>query len=106
MSCTISYQPQLESRTMQPIYLFGEPMKVKTRIGETLNLDGSYIKILIQDTWLYFQIISETKTTFSVIRLQPDNFIPNAFYVTDEKNKFHGLINDGAFTKGRNIYLF
>lgn len=94
------------SESKSPIYLFGEPVKYKTRIGDTLNLNGRYIRVLIQDKWLYFQIISETRTTFSVIRLQPDNDSPNTFYLTNDKNTFLGLINDGAFTKGRNIYLY
>lgn len=106
---TALYQSSVVSEpwsNMSPIYLFDEPVKIKTRIGEILDLNGRYIRVLIQNTWLYFQIISETKTTFSVIRLQPDNYIPNAYYLTDDKNKFQDLINNGAFTKGRNIYLF
>ena len=106
LSNSISYNDIESQEVIEPIYLYNKPMKIKTKIGHDLNLNGRYICVLVHQQWLYFQIISETNTTFSVLRLQPDNVIPNVFYLTDTKNKFNGLINDGAFTKGRNIYLF
>ena len=59
-----------------------------------------------KNIWIYLQIISETSTSFSVLRLQPDQYNERKFYLTDEKNKFHGLIKDGSLGKSRNIYLF
>jgi hypothetical protein len=90
------------------IYLPQESVLVKTKQNEKLNLNGRYIKLYItnKNIWIYLQIISETPTSFSVLRLQPDQYNERKFYLTDEKNKFHGLIKDGSLGKSRNIYLF
>jgi len=83
------------------------PTQVKTVIGENLNLNGRICKIhfVEKDVWMYLKIVSETLTSFSCVRLQQDQYNDQKFYVTDEKNKFHGIINDGSLTKGRIIYL-
>lgn len=56
--------------------------------------------------YIYIKLISETLTSFSGIRLQQDSFNNKKFYLTDEKNKWHGIISDGSFGKGRIIYVF
>lgn len=55
--------------------------------------------------WIYFQLTEETNTTFGGYRLQQDSYTPNKFYVTDEKNKWHGVLSDGPLTKGRKLYV-
>jgi len=84
-----------------------EPIQLKTVIGGDLNLNNRICKIhfVEKDVWMYLKIISETSTSFSCIRLQQDQYNNQKFYITDEKNKFHGIINDGSLTKGRIIYL-
>lgn len=53
-----------------------------------------------------YKVLSETPTTLSVIRLQQDTYNPNKYYLTDEKNKFHGIIHKGALTKGRTVKVY
>ena len=45
-------------------------------------------------------------TTISGIRIQQDQYDNNKFYITDEKNKWHGIITDGSLTKRRYIYVY
>ena len=64
------------------------------------------IEIPTKNERIYFIFIDETETSFSGIRLQQDQYNTNKFYLTDEKNKWHGIIKDGSFTKGRWINVF
>ena len=90
------------------VYLSNESSLVKTKENETLNLVDKIckVKILKRNEWIYFKFISETPKTFSGIRLQQDQYDNNKFYVTNEKNKWHGVISDGAFHKGRWISVY
>ena len=90
------------------VYLSNESSLVKTKENEPLNLVDKIckVKILKRNEWIYFKFISETPKTFSGIRLQQDQYDNNKFYVTNEKNKWHGVISDGAFHKGRWISVY
>lgn len=90
------------------IYLSDEFTKIHTSQGEYLNLDNRIcmVEIPSKNERIYFKYISETATTFSGIRLQQDQYNNKKFYLTDEKNKWHGIISDGSFTKGRWICVF
>jgi len=90
------------------VYLSNESFVVKTKENETLNLANKIckVKIVKRDVWVYFIFISESPKTFSGIRLQQDQYDSNKFYVTEEKNKWHGLVRDGAFHKGRRITVY
>lgn len=90
------------------VYLPNECSVVKTKPFVTLNLQNSICKVKIpsKNVWIYFKFISESNTTISGIRLQQDQYDNNKFYVTDEKNKWHGIIADGSLTKGRYIYVY
>ena len=90
------------------VYLSNESSPVKTKENEPLNLVDKIckVKILKRNEWIYFKFISETPKTFSGIRLQQDQYDNNKFYVTNEKNKWHGVISDGAFHKGRWISVY
>jgi len=90
------------------VYLPNECSVVKTKPFVTLNLQNSICKVEIpsKNVWIYFKFISESNTTISGIRLQQDIYDNNKFYVTDEKNKWHGIITDGSLTKGRYIYVY
>ena len=93
------------------VYLSSNPFdvtRVRTKENETLNLVNKICKVKIckKDVWIYFKFISESSKTFSGIRLQQDQYDNNKFYVTDEKNKWNGLVSDGAFHKGRQIFVY
>jgi hypothetical protein len=90
------------------IYLTDKCTKNHTSQGEYLNLHNRIcmVEIPSKNERIYFKFISETDTTFSGIRLQQDEYNHKKFYLTDEKNKWHGIISDGAFVKGRWIYVF
>jgi hypothetical protein len=90
------------------VYLPNECYAVKTKEHEPLNLVNKICKVKIskKEVWIYFKFISETATGFSCIRLQQDQYDNNKFYVTNEKNKWHGIVSDGAFHKGRLIYVY
>ena len=90
------------------VYLSNECDYVKTNLHVILNFQNRICKVEIpsKNVWIYFKFISETLTTISGIRLQQDQYDNNKFYVTDEKNKWHGIISDGSFTKGRWIYVY
>lgn len=90
------------------IYLSDEFTKIRTSQGEYLNLYNKIcmVKIPSKNERIYFKLISETATSFSGIRLQQDQYNNKKFYLTNEKNKWHGIISDGSFTKGRWIYVF
>jgi hypothetical protein len=90
------------------IYLSDDYTYIQTKKGEILNLNNRIckVKILSKNEWIYFKLIGETNTSFSGIRLQQDQYNNNKFYLTDEKNKWHGIITDGSFSKGRWIYVF
>ena len=89
------------------VNLSGEWSPVKTNQHVTLNLQNRICKVEIpsKNEWIYFKFISESSTSISGIRLQQDQYDNNKFYVTDEKNKWHGIITDGSLTKGRLIYV-
>lgn len=90
------------------IYIFDSaPLEIKSREGESLNLEGKICKTYIKskDTFIYFKFVGESFTGFSGIRLQPDQYNQNKFYLTDEKNIWH-IIEPGPFKKGRTIYVF
>ena len=82
--------------------------RVKTNQQVILNLQNRICKVEIpsKNVWIFFKFISESSTTISGIRLQQDQYNNNKFYVTDEKNKWHGIITDGSLTKGRWIYVY
>ena len=88
--------------------LSGEWSALKTNQHVTLNLQNRICKVEIpsKNEWIYFKFISESSTTISGVRLQQDQYDNNKFYVTDEKNKWHGIITDGSLTKGRWIYVY
>ena len=90
------------------IYLQNKPLLKKTRKGEPINMNNRICKVYIscKNVWIYFKLIRETNTTFSGIRLQQDQYDNNKFYTTDEINKWHKIITDGSFTKGRNVYIY
>ncbi len=90
------------------VYLSNESIRVKTNQDITLNLQNRICRVEIpsKNESIYFMFVSETPKTISGIRLQKDQYNNNKFYVTDEKNKWHGIITDGAFTKGRWIYVY
>jgi uncharacterized protein YgiM (DUF1202 family) len=90
------------------IYLNQEPSLVKTRLHEMLNLNNKICKLYVRNKneWIYFKLVEETPTTFSGIRLQPDQYNSQKFYLTDEKNKWNGILADQAFTKSRRIYVY
>ena len=83
-------------------------MVLKTDLDVMLNLQNRICKIYIKNKqeWIYFKVASETAKTLSGYRLQRDQYNNNKFYVTDEKNKWHGIITDGSFTKGRWIDVY
>jgi hypothetical protein len=90
------------------VYLEGEASLVKTKRGVELNLDGKICKVKIEETneWLYFKFTTHSNTTFGGIRLQQDQYDNNKFYLTDELNKWHGINQDGAFSKGRQVFVY
>jgi hypothetical protein len=90
------------------VNLSGEWSVVKTNQHVTLNLQNRICKVEIpsKNEWIYFKFITESSTSISGIRLQQDQYDNNKFYVTDEKNKWHGIITDGSLTKGRWIYVY
>ena len=91
------------------IYLEGEASLVKTKRGVDLNLDGKICKVGIgKETkyWLYFKFTEQTSDTFGGLRLQQDQYDKNKFYLTDELNKWHGINADGAFSKGRQVFVY
>ena len=90
------------------VYLSNESSPVKTKENETLNLVDKICKVKIskRKEWIYFKFESETNTGFSGIRLQQDQYDNNKFYVTNEKNEWHGVISDGPFIKGRRIIVY
>ena len=90
------------------IYLSDKITKIHTSQGEYLNLNDKIcmVEILSKNERIYFKFISETATSFSGVRLQQDQYNNKKFYLTDEKNKWHGIINNGSFTKGRWISIF
>ena len=90
------------------IYISDEFIYIQTKKYEALNLNNRICKVEIpsKNEWIYFKLIEETNTSFSGIRLQQDQYNNNKFYLTDEKNKWHGIITDGSFSKGRWIYVY
>ena len=90
------------------VNLSGEWSLVKTKKQVTLNFQNRICKVEIpsKNEWIYFKFISESSTSISGIRLQQDQYDNNKFYVTDEKNKWHGIITDSSLTKGRWIYVY
>ena len=90
------------------VYLSNDVDHIKTDLNVMLNLQNRICKIYIKSKqeWIYFKVASETLKTLSGFRLQQDQYNNNKFYVTDEKNKWHGIISDGSFTKGRWIYVY
>jgi len=90
------------------IYLTDEFTYIHTKKRQLLNLNNRIcmVEIPTKNERIYFKLISETNTSFSGIRLQQDKYNHKKFYLTDEKNKWHGIISDGSFSKGRWIYLF
>ena len=92
----------------QIVNLSGEWSHVKTNQRVTLNLQNRICKVEIpgKNEWIYFKFITESNTSFSGIRLQQDQYDNNIFYETADKNKWHGIILDGSFTKNRWIYVY
>lgn len=89
------------------IYLSDEFTKIRTSQGEYLNLNDRICMVETRKKErIYFKFISETDTSFSGIRLQQDQYNNKKFYLTDEKNKWHGIVSDGSFTKKRWICVF
>ena len=81
---------------------------IRSISGQLLNLNNRIcmVEIPSKNKRIYFKLISETPTSFSGIRLQQDQYNDKKFYLTDEKNKWHGIICDGSFAKGRLIYVW
>jgi hypothetical protein len=90
------------------VYLTNDFTHIHTVQGELLNLNNRIcmVKIPSKNKCIYFKLVSETPTSFSGIRLQQDQYNDKKFYLTNEKNKWHGIISDGSFAKGRWIYVF
>ena len=90
------------------VYLNSECSLVKTKPNIELNLDNKICKVRIKKTkeWLYFKFTAQTQYGFGGIRLQQDQYDNNKFYVTDELNKWHGIIGDGLFSKGRQVFVY
>jgi len=90
------------------VYLSNDSFVIKTKKNETLDFVNKICKVKItkRDVWVYFIFIAETASGFSGIRLQQDQYDSNKFYVTEEKNKWHGLVSDGVFIKGRWITVY
>ena len=90
------------------VYLSNECIRVKTNQDTTLNWQNKICRVEIpsKKECIYFMFVSETPKTISGIRLQQDQYDNNKFYVTNEKNKWHGIIKDGSFTKGRWMYVY
>ena len=95
-------------KTENVIYISKEFSKIRTSRGDALNLNNRIcmVEIPSKNERIYFKLINETATSFSGIRLQQDQYNNKKFYLTGEKNKWHGIISDGAFAKGRWIYVF
>ncbi len=90
------------------VYLNDDFTHIRTTQGELLNLNNRIcmVEIPSKNERIYFKIISETPTKINGIRLQQDQYNFRKFYLTDEKNKWHGIVCDGGFSKGRWIYVF
>ena len=90
------------------VYLQGDGYLVRTKKGVELNLDNKICKIRIKKTneWLYFKFTSQEPYGFGGLRLQQDQHDNNKFYVTDELNKWHGIIGNGLFSKGRQVFVY
>ncbi len=77
--------------------------------GQHLGLEGKACKVYfkIKGVWAYFIFTGETDTTYSGIRIQQDEHDKTKFYITDEKNKWHGAIqSDSNLTKtSRELYV-
>ena len=81
---------------------------VATKKGHSLDkYYGRACKVFVwaKGEWIYFQLTEETPTTFGGYRLQQDSYDANKFYVTNEKNKWHGVLTDGPLSKGRRFYV-
>jgi hypothetical protein len=90
------------------VYLPENFVRILTKKGELLNLNNKIcmVEIPSKNESIYFKLVSESLTSFSGIRLQQDKYNNKKFYLTNEKNKWHKIICDGAFTKGRWIYVY
>ena len=90
------------------VYLQGDGYLVRTKKGVELNLDNKICKIRIKKTneWLYFKFTTQEPYGFGGLRLQQDKYDNNKFYVTDELNKWHGIIANGLFSKGRQVFVY
>lgn len=90
------------------VYLQGDGSLVRTKVGVELNLDNKICKIRIKKTneWLYFKFTAQKRYGFGGLRLQQDQYDNNKFYVTDELNKWHGIIDNGLFSKGRQVFVY
>lgn len=90
------------------VYLTDDFTYIRTTKGELLNLNNRICMVEIpnKNERIYFKLVSETPTSFSGIRLQQDTYNKKKFYLTDEKNEWHGIITGKSFTKGRWIYVF
>ena len=107
LSCCFETKSKQQLYMNNIIYLHLEPLHVNTLPHEMLNINNKICKLYVpsKKEWIYFRLVEETNTTFSGIRLQQDRYNITKFYLTDEKNKWHGILADQAFSKGRWIYV-
>jgi len=104
----ITLESELICEMPEIIYLQNEPELIKTKKGESINQPNKLCRLYIsgKNKWIHFKLIRETDKTFSGIRLQQDKYDNNKFYVTNEINKWCGIVTNGSFNKGRNIYVY
>jgi hypothetical protein len=90
------------------LYLPDKCSYIRTKEYEWFGLTDKICKIYIKghNEFIFIKCVKETATGFSGVRLQQDKYNDKKFYLTDEKNKWHGLISDGALGKGRSIYVY
>ena len=87
----------------------GDWSLVRTKKGvELVGLHGKTCRVQIERTgkWLYFKFTVQKPYGFGGFRLQQDEYDDNKFYVTDELNKWHGIIGNGLLSKGRQVFVY
>jgi hypothetical protein len=99
---------QTQHKMEHIVYLPNESTKIRTKLGELLNLNGRIGMIETKTgQQIYFKISRESLTTISGFRLQQDQYNNKKFYVTDEENEWHVFKKEKqALTKGRGMVVY